>query len=407
VGLALIPLWALPSVGGVIFAWAKDAGTALLLLAPSCCIAYALGARIFLREERTPDGSAESVSMSRWESRLVSRAAGDRTTARPPAASILRATWSSWQTASSVAFGILSPFTLHAGAGLSIGWTVMSVTFLASTARSAWRWLGTTAIDRRRAHRILFLPVVAFAITVGALRFVVPEFVGDRTAFYSPVSSSTWSFRHDTLTLENILEWDEKARDYRDPDAAGLAALVRVHLDAEYGLRVPQERIERTISRGWPASFRVRGSPSAWEAVGLAMARVHSELATELRTNDRIRSLVDAVASVLLALLCVRLGLAGQGRLRKWGGLLPLALVFVAIAPMIAPHSEIARRLFAAEQWVRSVFTDGGMPAIAALLVGACAAGYFLWWSGLQAFRRLDLSDLPPQAVTRWNGGRR
>ncbi len=390
-------------VTGLVMVILDDGATGAMALAIVFCATLTLGAWAFLRGERLPVASG-GASASRSDQALVQATPA---TTRSPLASIVRASWPPFWTCAWVAMGIGWQFLPAPSDGLALMFVVIAASNLVQIGLASWRWLAPTPIDRSQACRMLFLPIVGFAVAAGGVRMLAPEFEGDRTVFFRALDNDRSSLgRQRTLDLGQMLDVDPRAHMHREPDPAFMAESVREHLQREYGLRVPPERIEATILRGWPAA-----PPPGWdnlhiEAVSDAMDRVHADLAPGIRAADRISRLIDVLAAVVASLLLLRAALAGIKRCRVWMLGLGLPAMFVIFAPTFAPESALGARVATLQAHVYAVFTGGAPLPLVLLLASTAAISLLIWRSTLRAFRRLQMTDLPPESVSRWYANR-
>lgn len=285
------------------------------------------------------------------------------------------------------------PQLLLLGAALSIG----------SASLSSCRWLFAGPMDRGRLFRRCFVPVIALigaGVTVGSL---VEELRPDRSVFFDTFRPNMTGTRHrDALVLGQVLAVDENG--YRPPDIPFMAERVREHLWTNYRLDLTREEVETPIRRGWPASGRNSGdtSPSSQDAVFDAMDRVHDDLAEEIVAADRRRIVVNACGMILICLVMLRVQLLGFRRIwattAVW--LVGCAAFF---APLLAPTSSFAGAVTDAWHSVFALVRD--TPAQFTSL-GFVALAVILWKSSERAFRRLDITDLPPATMAEWRQSR-
>ena len=332
------------------------------------------------------------------------RAAGPSTAAsrpakcRSPVRSILVATWSagpSWLLMAAMGgIGIqFFPWPNGRG-GFCLLMPLLAVLILARQALARSLWLAPTPIDRRRAFRLLFLPIVAFSLLCAGARQFAQELESDRTVFFVALGAKPpRKGRVRALLLGDVLQVDKQRRTYLGPDPAFMSARLSEQLRAQLWVDVPAERIEAIVRRGWPRDLSAADWSDSQQAVFDATDRVHAELAPEIRTADRWCRFVDFIATGLLLLLGLRLALAG-----RYVGTAARMCVTVPLAAAAAlPNSPALSWAFSAQSAVYAWMQSGGASLAAAIVIGAGVAGTALWHSSLRAFRRIEFTDPPPR----------
>jgi hypothetical protein len=259
---------------------------------------------------------------------------------------------------------------------------------IATGSLASCRWLLAGPMERGRMFRRRFLPVVLFAVVGVTVHSIVQEFRPDRTVLFDAFRPNREFVHHrDALTLPQLLDVD-------GPQIPVMAEGVREYLGHTYGLDVTKGRVEALIRSGCLHSGWKEGdkSPLSEEAVFAAMDRVHDDLVGEIVAADRRRIAVNACVGVLLCIVLLRGQLVGFTSRWAFSGLL-FAGCAVIFAPVFAPRSSVAMAVVAAERAVLSFVERISLPV--ALLVFVALA-LLLWKSCERAFRRLDLTDLPP-----------
>jgi hypothetical protein len=344
-------------------------------------VATAIGATSLLCDEIAP--------LSRAEGPIV-RTIAERRVARSPLTAMWITAYSPSSTTLWVLFGGALPLAFPTAQLFTI-WVPLAASNLAGIALQSWRWLAATPIDRGRAFRILFGPALAFVFVVMAGRIAIVETTSDRTVFFRDQRRE--GFQHvgsTTLTLAFLLKTGPTGNGYVPAEASEVAEGVRRHLEENYGLLVPTERIETDLRRGWPD----HPTPGSWDVdmgyVLDGLERVRADLGDEIAWAGRRRDLLIAVGVVLAFLVLLRVQFKGRVL-----GVVLVVLVGLPLATLAVGRRESPRFAAATDDLYRAIFR---MPPAAmwTLVAGACVVGVFLWRNSVAAFRRIDVLDIPP-----------
>jgi hypothetical protein len=387
-GLAAI----VPCAWAMLFAWTGRLGSAAAIAAVLFAISVVAALWALARDERLP------VASGTVEEATADAPDGAGKPARAYRVSVFSTPAMSW-------LWVL----LATGMMLLPGWAwfpnpasmcVVAVLQLAIIAGPTCRWLLPTPMDRGRMYRRVFGPVLLFAAGATAVHIAVIELQPNRTGFFRTFRDRPASSRgRNALALGQVLE----VRDGHlcQPEIPFMAARVREHLWATYGLDVTQERLEASIRRGWPPEGRNANdhSPLNQEAVFDAMGRVRVDLGDDMIAADRRQHLLSASIVLLLCLVAMHPTVAPSMRGRLWTVAPTLAVLFLITLPALVPGTALAREMLAAEEATRRLFLGTSGPVAIALFAGLAALGFLLWKSGERAFRRLDLTDFPPSPM--------
>jgi len=381
--VGLVLAW--PAAWSVFLAWTGNGGIGIATIFVVFCIALAIGVPSFLREELLPAAAGAVV-----EPRYTRDDVAERVAARSPLATLLRTAYSPVWTCFWTAFGGVFPLVFPSMNIVAI-WTALAASNLAGLALQSWRWLVATPIDRVRAFRILFGPLLAFVLVVTATRLAVVEVASDRSAFFRDYRYDGFITRGPaTLSLYELLEHESDSRAYLTPDASRIATHLQEHFRETYGLSVARDRIEADILRGWPEHPSTGIMDADQTAVLDAMERVRVDLADDIAGATRRRDLVIAAGLVLAFLVMLRAQFAG-----RLLGVFLVILVGLPLATLALFRRDVPSFAAAADK-LYAAMTGASPTALWLAFAAACALGVFLWRSASKAFRRIDLLDLPP-----------
>jgi hypothetical protein len=415
-----MPALALPLVTAVPAAWAillasfGDLATSAVASSAVFVVAAAVATRLYCRDEFLPQATGPA------DPRDV---LPDRRTTRTPARTLGTGSRS----------GLLwpvVPVVLALQCMPVPGWfpfpafyVVLAVSVLATPNLGSCAWLFATPMERGRIFRRLFVPLALLATVAVAARIGVLEFRPDRTAFFDSFGSNPEARHHkDALHLGQVLRIRPREAPvageppvevlgsdgelvYASPEPEFMAARVREHLRAAYGLDVAAERIEGSIRRGWPEDFSPGPDGRVWAeqtAVFDAMDRVRADLSDDIESADRRRNLLCGAVVLLSAMTLLRREVAGGGRF--WSG--ARSVLWVAWLAMcltqIAPGSAAAAALTSVALAVEAPIQQASAPVAALLLLAVPAACFLLWKSAERAFRRLDVAELAAPRPSSW-----
>jgi hypothetical protein len=259
-----------------------------------------------------------------------------------------------------------------------------------------WRWLAATPIDRDRAFRILFGPALAFVVVVVGARFAMTE-ASDRSVFFRDGRRPGFEdVGAKTVTLASLLETGPSGYGYRPADASKLAVALSGRLRDTFGLTIPPARIEADFRRGWPEHPTPGRTEDHMSYVLDGLERVRLDLGDEIASADRRIDAAIAVGMVLMFLVLLRTGF--RDRVLRT---VTVILVGTPLAMNGILHREFPRYREATDELFGAIF---GSPHAAqwTLVAASCVVGWLLWRSSMNAFRRIDLADIPPNPL----GGR-
>jgi hypothetical protein len=378
VGSALV--W--PTAWSFYRAWTGHAES-LVLAAIVAGVSWALGVPSFLREELEPSATGGIVG-----SRSAYAAEGRPVSAWPPAWSVLRATYGPVMTSVWIVLGAFP--LLFPSFNIAAVWTPIAGSNLAGLGLQSWRWLAATPIDRDRAFRILFGPLLMFVLAVSGVRFAINEATHDRSAFFRDERREGFEYvGFSTLTLSQILECGPNGNGYRPAEFPRVAVGVRDHLRRQFGMSVAVERIEADLRPGWPKQPKPGGLDDDMGYVLDGLERVRLDVGDEIARASRTRDVSITAGLVLAFLVLLRVQFQGKA--------LGVFLVILVGLPLVtlASFRRDVPALAAALDKPYEAIAGMSLVVLCLALAAAGALGALLWRSARRAFRRIDLLDLP------------
>ena len=352
--------------------------TSVLVGGAACVVSIAVAARLYRNDEFLPQATETADPRDVFP---------DRRTTRTPAA-----------TARAATHPVVRWMTFIAALGAQFvpesGWFPFPAFFVLIAAPgasavdlSSCRWLFATPMERGRIFRRLFLPAVLVAVAAASARVCILELRPDRTAFFETVGGRSYiPDRRDVLL---VLETEPER----------MPAQVREHLREAYGLDVPEARIEASIRRGWPqypSTASSGGVRREQEAVREAMDRVQADLSDEIVGADLRRNLLCGSVVALACIFLLRQKAAHGGGRWKGEGVLHTLFLVALFVPQLWPHSPVTAAIAAAALAVEAPVQHASGFVATLLLLAVPVAGFLLWRSSERAFRRIDITDLPP-----------
>ena len=390
--VAIVWLFA-PGTWGLALLLLGEHARATVVLSAVLAVSATLGTRSVLRDERLPVASGDAdlrfVGPPQSEPRNAARTA--RTQMVPGIA------WM-WG-ALTVAFFLIPTWTWVPFPLLLLPIAVLSLT---TASLPSCRWLFATPMDRPRMFRRVLGPVVLLVVVVTFVRVAEFEFQPNRTAFFQTMHQGRDSpHRRDAVVLGQLWDVDEARHVYRPPDIKVMTAHLSEHLRDIYGAEVPADRIEASIRRDWPSPGPDLSNDWSYEweqPFFAAMERVRADLGDDLIAAERRRNLICGSLVVFVSLLALwaALGDRTHARIRT---LFLLVLSASFFLPTLARGSCAAEFVRAVTNAVERPLQRASTPLFALSLAGAGVVGFLLWKLAERAFRRLDLTDLPPSGA--------